>query len=83
MSSDNGLQRDEERRADASLSRYAPWRARPASPKQLQLMLKLKGIKPDPEEESNPEIKGPTIMVGGRVMDPKTLTGGQVSLVAT
>ncbi|GMK56632.1 hypothetical protein CspeluHIS016_0304720 [Cutaneotrichosporon spelunceum] len=54
------------------LSKYAPWRVRPASEKQIQMLLKIKGIKAD-------ESEGAKIMVGGTPTDAKSLTAGQVA----
>lgn len=61
--------------ADARLARRAPWRRRTASPKQLQLLLKMKGIKGEVESEA----AGPTIVVGGKSVVARMLTAGQVS----
>lgn len=63
------------RDADARLHKHAAWRARPATPKQLGMLLKLKGIKASDSPEGT---RKPSIMVGGRAVDADTLTAGQV-----
>lgn len=52
------------------LSRYAPWRSRPPSPKQLQLFLKMKGV--DGAEGDT------TVSVLGKQVPLAKLKAGQV-----
>ncbi|BEJ13358.1 hypothetical protein CspHIS471_0305320 [Cutaneotrichosporon sp. HIS471] len=56
------------------MSKYAPWRTRPASDKQIQMLLKIKGIKVE-------EADGARIMVGGTPIDAQSLTAGQVAAI--
>ncbi|BEI90319.1 uncharacterized protein CcaverHIS019_0303890 [Cutaneotrichosporon cavernicola] len=56
------------------MSKYAPWRTRPASEKQIQMLLKIKGIKAQ-------EGEGARIMIGGTPIDVQSLTAGQVAAV--
>lgn len=44
--------------ADSRLSRYAAWRSRRASPKQVQLLKKMKGLT---EEDGSVVIKGKSV----------------------
>ncbi|KLT45993.1 P-loop containing nucleoside triphosphate hydrolase protein [Cutaneotrichosporon oleaginosum] len=51
------------------LSEFAPWRARPATQKQISMLLKIKGIKGEGDAR---------ITIGGTAIDVSSLTAGQV-----
>jgi hypothetical protein len=55
----------------SKLSRYAEWRKRPASPKAIAMLLKMRGIKGDQREAKEIEIMG-------KVVPLSSLTAGQV-----
>ena len=46
----------------SKISRYADWRQRPASPKALMVVLKMKGIKKE-DEVRDIEIMGKTVKI--------------------
>lgn len=55
----------------SKLSRYAEWRQRPASPKAVAMLLKMRGIKGDQTDVKDIEIMGKNVPLS-------RLTAGQV-----
>lgn len=47
----------------SKISRYADWRQRPASPKALMVVLKMKGIKKEDDDVRDIEIMGKTVKI--------------------
>ena len=55
----------------SKLSRYAEWRQRPASPKAIAMLLKIRGIKGDQKDVKEIEMMG-------KIVSLSRLTAGQV-----
>lgn len=60
-----------------SLSRYAPWRRRPASEKALGMLLKIKGLAA--EGDNGAEEGGRKVNLFGKTVNVEALTAGEVS----
>lgn len=54
---------------NSRLSRYAAWRSRRASPKQVQLLKRMKGL---------PEADG-TVVIKGKSVDLDEVNAGQIA----
>ncbi len=55
-----------------SLSRYAAWRRRPASEKQLDVVKTMRGVKPE-------QVGAEEITILGKTVKLQALTAGEVS----
>lgn len=71
QTSDKYAERTMGRDLYSKLSRYAEWRQRPASPKAIAMLLKIRGIKGDQKDVKEIDIMG-------RIFPLARLTAGQV-----
>lgn len=56
------------------MSRYAPWRRRPASAKALAMLYKMKGVVVDQQSETDPVVS-----LFGKTLPASKLTAGEVA----